>query len=207
MGEPGSYRWIVVGVSTAVNALAGPPRRIPHPIWTPSLREQASAGKAGRRQAYARGQGDSMAIWFCDFSVEDARQRAAGCMIGAVGIELTERGDDYLKGSMPVDARTRQTVGLLHGGASCVLAETLGSWATKMVLDPSKFHGVGLEINANHLRGVAEGHVHGIARPLHLGRTTHVWDIRISNDEGKLVCVARLTMAVLERAGQQGAST
>ena len=140
-----------------------------------------------------------MAIWFGTPSLEDARRLGAGTMIEACGIEITEFGDDWVKGRMPVDARTRQISGLLHGGASCVLAETLGSWGSAMVIDQSKYYLVGVEINANHERAVTDGHVHGIARPLHLGRTTHVWDIRISNEAGKLVCISRLTTAILKR--------
>lgn len=116
-----------------------------------------------------------------------------------IGIAFTEVGPDYIKASMPVDARTRQPYGLLHGGASCVLAETLGSVASALVIDPEKFICVGLEINANHVRGVREGHVTGIATPLHLGASTHVWDIKIHDERGKLICVSRLTVAILKK--------
>jgi 1,4-dihydroxy-2-naphthoyl-CoA hydrolase len=98
---------------------------------------------------------------------------------------------------MPVDHRTRQPYGLLHGGASVALAETLGSVASAFVVDRRQYNAVGLEINANHLRGVREGFVTGIARPLHLGKTTHVWDIRIYDEKEKLVCVSRLTVAII----------
>jgi 1,4-dihydroxy-2-naphthoyl-CoA hydrolase len=121
-------------------------------------------------------------------------------MVTHLGIEFTEVGPDYLCAKMPVDARTIQPFGLLHGGASVVLAETLGSMAGWMCL-PEGQHCVGLEINANHLRGVTSGHVHGKASPLHLGRSTQVWEIKITNDEGKLVCVSRLTLAVVAKAG------
>jgi len=141
-----------------------------------------------------------MAIWHGSISIENASRDSKGTMMEACGIEILERGDDWLKGRMPVDGRTRQIYGILHGGASCVLAETLGSMASAMVVDASKYRVAGLEINANHVRSVSEGWVEGVARPLHLGRTTHIWDIRISNDEGKLVCVSRLTTAVLARA-------
>jgi len=141
-----------------------------------------------------------MAIWHGSISIENASRDSKGTMMESCGIEILERGDDWLKGRMPVDARTRQIYGILHGGASCVLAETLGSMASAMVVDASKYRVAGLEINANHVRSVSEGWVEGVARPLHLGRTTHIWDIRISNDEGKLVCVSRLTTAVLARA-------
>jgi 1,4-dihydroxy-2-naphthoyl-CoA hydrolase len=141
-----------------------------------------------------------MAIWHESISIEEASRNSKGTMMEACGIEITEVGDDWVKGRMPVDARTRQIYGILHGGASCVLAETLGSMASGMVVDSSKYRIAGLEINANHVRSVSEGWVEGIARPLHLGRTTHIWDIRISNAEGKLVCISRLTTAVLARA-------
>lgn len=116
-----------------------------------------------------------------------------------IGIVFTEVGPDYIKGAMPVDGRTRQPYGLLHGGASCVLAETLGSVASALVIDPEKFICVGLEINANHIRGVREGHVTGIATALHLGASTHVWDIKIHDERDKLVCVSRLTVAILKK--------
>lgn len=140
-----------------------------------------------------------MSIWFGAISLEDAREKSKSTMVETCGIEITECGDDWVKGRMPVDARTRQVYGILHGGASCVLAETLGSWASAKVVDPSKFQVMGLEINANHVRAAKDGYVEGIARPLHLGRTTHIWDIRISNAEGKLVCVSRLTTAVIAK--------
>lgn len=140
-----------------------------------------------------------MSIWFGAISLEDARIRSKGTMIEACGIEITAHGSDWVQGRMPVDERTRQIYGILHGGASCVLAETLGSWASAMVVDQSNFQVVGLEINANHVRTVSKGYVEGVARPLHLGRTTHIWDIRISNPEGKLVCVSRLTTAVVAK--------
>ncbi|RMV76508.1 Thioesterase protein [Pseudomonas caricapapayae] len=105
--------------------------------------------------------------------------------------------DDSLTASMAVDQRTHQPFGLLHGGASVVLAESLGSMASYLVVDPGKYFCVGLEVNANHLRGVRAGRVTGVVRPVHLGRTTHVWDIRISTDEGKLSCISRLTVAVV----------
>jgi len=113
-----------------------------------------------------------------------------------IGIEITEIGDDYLAGKMPVDHRTTQPMGLLHGGASCVLAESLGSMAGAMCVDLSKQYVVGLEINANHIRGVKSGWVYGKATPIHLGRATQVWDIKIVNEEQKLVCISRLTLSV-----------
>ena len=115
-----------------------------------------------------------------------------------LGIEFTEAGDGYLIARMPVDKRTHQPFGILHGGASVVLAETLGSVASYMLLDdPTKQRAVGLEINANHIRSVREGWVYGRCTPIHTGRTTHVWDIRITDEQNKLVCVSRLTIAVI----------
>ena len=113
-----------------------------------------------------------------------------------IGIEFTEIGDDYISASMPVDHRTRQPFGLLHGGASCVLAESLGSVAGSLCVDMGKEIVVGLEINANHIRGVKDGFVHGTARPIHVGRSTQVWEIKIVNDNKQLVCISRLTLAV-----------
>ncbi len=120
-----------------------------------------------------------------------------GTMIEHLGIVITEAGDDWLRGTMPVDARTRQPYGLLHGGASVVLAETLGSMAGGLCVDPSLHAVVGLEINANHLRSAREGLVTGTARALHVGRSTQVWEIRIENAAGKPVCISRLTLAVI----------
>lgn len=117
-----------------------------------------------------------------------------------LGIEFVEAGEGYLIARMPVDARTRQPFGILHGGASVVLAETLGSVASWMMLDdPSTQHAVGLEINANHIRSVRQGWVYGRCTPIHTGRTTQVWDIRITDEGGKLVCVSRLTIAIISR--------
>lgn len=116
-----------------------------------------------------------------------------------LGIEFTEIGDDFITARMPVDHRTHQPFGILHGGASVVLAESLGSVASLLSLkDPEKQRAVGLEISANHIRSVKEGWVYGRVTPLHVGRTTHVWDIRITNEAGKLVCVSRLTVAVVD---------
>lgn len=116
-----------------------------------------------------------------------------------LGIEITEIGDDFVKGKMPVDARTHQGSGILHGGASVVLAESLGSIGANMVIDISKFIAVGLDINANHLRPVYSGFVYGTAKPIHIGNKTQVWNIEIADDKGKQVCISRLTMAVVER--------
>src|SRR5262245_4790863 len=137
-------------------------------------------------------------IWFKkNLQLHEINALAKGTMSEFLGIEFTEIGPDFLKGHMPVDAKTRQPYGLLHGGASCVLAETLGSVASALVIDPDNFLCVGLEINANHVRGVRAGMVTAIVTPLHLGKTTHIWDIRIQDEQQKLVCVSRLTVAIL----------
>lgn len=120
-----------------------------------------------------------------------------GSMVEHLGITLTDAGTDWLRGTMPVDARTRQPFGILHGGASVALAETLGSIAGNLCVDPARQRVVGLEINANHLRAVREGTVTGTARAVHVGRSTQVWEIRIENEDGKAVCISRLTLAVV----------
>ncbi|WCE06087.1 hotdog fold thioesterase [Pseudoxanthomonas sp. JBR18] len=125
---------------------------------------------------------------------------SAGNLVGHLGIMITEAGEDWLRGTMPVEPRTHQPFGLLHGGASVVLAESLGSLAGGLsVIDPERFGVVGLEINANHIRGERTGMVTGTARAVHIGRTTQVWDIRIENARGKPVCVSRLTLAVVPK--------
>ena len=139
-------------------------------------------------------------IWFDkELSIEKLKPLGPNTMASHIGIEWVEVGENFMKAKMPVDQRTNQPYGLLHGGASCVLAETLGSVASAMVIDHSKFYCVGLEINANHVRGVREGYVMGVAAPLHLGNATHVWDIKIYDEKQKLVCVSRLTVAILTR--------
>jgi 1,4-dihydroxy-2-naphthoyl-CoA hydrolase len=130
-------------------------------------------------------------------SVAELNALSQGTAMRPLGIEFTEVGADFVRATMPVDARTRQPYGLLHGGASVVLAETLGSTAAMLTLDPDKEVAVGLDINANHVRGVREGTVTGTARMLHLGRTTQVWEIRIEDDHTALVCISRITMAVI----------
>ena len=140
-----------------------------------------------------------MPIWFNpNLSVEEIQPISKGTMGEHIGIELIEIGENYLKGRMPVDHRTQQPYGLLHGGASAALAETLGSIASALVIDRSKFICVGLEINANHIRSTKQGFVIGTATPLHLGSTTHVWEIKIHDEAEKLVCASRLTVAILK---------
>lgn len=125
---------------------------------------------------------------------------SAGTLGETLGIQVTEVGEDYLRGTLPVDHRTRQPFGLLHGGASVALAETLGSLGAWLCLDDPETHlAVGLEINANHIRAVRDGLVTGTARPEHLGRSTQVWSIRIEDGQGTLVCLSRLTVAVVPR--------
>jgi 1,4-dihydroxy-2-naphthoyl-CoA hydrolase len=141
-----------------------------------------------------------MSIWFNKaFVLDDLKTISKDTMGTYIGIELTEIGENYLKGRMPVDHRTRQPYGLLHGGASAALAETLGSIASAFVVDQTKYFCLGLEINANHIRSAREGFVYGTATPLHLGNSTHVWDIRIHDGHEKLVCASRLTVAILKR--------
>lgn len=122
-----------------------------------------------------------------------------GTLGEALGIEFTEAGPDFLRGRMPVDQRTKQPYGLLHGGASVALAETLGSAAGNHCLDGDRSVAVGLEISANHLRPVTQGWVTGTARPIHIGRSTQVWDIRIEDDAGHMTCISRLTLAVVPK--------
>jgi 1,4-dihydroxy-2-naphthoyl-CoA hydrolase len=142
-------------------------------------------------------------IWFNKgLSIEHLKQMGNGTMGEHIGLNLTELGPDFLKATMPVDHRTKQPYGLLHGGASCVLAETLGSVASALVINPEKFICVGIEINANHVRSAREGLVTGNCTPIHLGASTHVWDIRIHDEKNRLICVSRLTVAVLKRTGQ-----
>lgn len=138
-----------------------------------------------------------MGIWQQDTDLARINGWAANTMLETLGIRYTGIGEDWLRGTMPVDHRTRQPYGLLHGGASVALAETLGSSAAMLTLDPAKFGVVGLEINANHVRGVREGTVTGTAKALHIGRSTQVWEIRIEDERQRLVCVSRITMAVV----------
>jgi uncharacterized protein (TIGR00369 family) len=136
-------------------------------------------------------------IWKKNFTVDDMNRFKADTILGHLDITFEEKGDNFLTASMPVDARTHQPMGILHGGASVVLAETLGSCAAQMALDEG-FYAVGLEIKANHIKSISQGRVTGKTTPLHLGRTTQVWDIDIKNDNKELICASRLTMAVLK---------
>ena len=138
-------------------------------------------------------------IWHKKPEIDELNQRGQGTAVSALGIEITELGDDFLKGTMPVDDRTRQPLGILHGGASVLFAESLGSIAANYVIDHDKAYCVGMEVNANHIRSIREGMVMGIARPLHLGRSTQVWEIRIHDQQDRLICISRLTMAVVQK--------
>jgi 1,4-dihydroxy-2-naphthoyl-CoA hydrolase len=139
-----------------------------------------------------------MSIWKNDKALSHAKEHKDVTIIGVLDIKFSERGDDYLSATMPVDERTRQPMGILHGGASVVLAETLGSSAAGMCLDLSKEYCVGLDINANHIRTIRSGTVTGVAKPIHIGRSTHVWEINIVDEDQRLVCVSRITMAILQ---------
>jgi 1,4-dihydroxy-2-naphthoyl-CoA hydrolase len=140
-----------------------------------------------------------MSIWHRTATPELLTELGNSSMPGHLGIRITEIGADYVRGTMPVNAHTHQPFGLLHGGASVALAETLGSLGSMLCIDATRFMAVGQEINANHIRGVAAGTVTATARPYHLGRTSHVWGIEIHNEAEQLVCVSRLTIAVIER--------
>jgi len=141
-----------------------------------------------------------MSIWFHKgLTLEQFQHLGKNTLGEHLGMQFTEIGDDFIRGTMPVDHRTHQPYGLLHGGASVALAETLGSVGAALTVDHEKFMCVGLEINANHVRSVRSGVVTGTAKPIHIGATTQVWDIRITDERDKLVCVSRLTVAVLKK--------
>ena len=146
---------------------------------------------------------DRKPIWFRPYTLSELNASQRDCMVELLGIEFTGLGPDYLVATMPVDSRTVQPFGLLHGGASLALAETLGSVGATLVVDMRRMHVVGQEINANHIRGVREGHVTGTARPLHLGGRSHVWAIDIVDGAGRLACVSRITLAILDRHAQR----
>lgn len=141
-----------------------------------------------------------MQIWYKKYSLENLTDRVSLNMLQHVGIEFIELGDNFLKAKMPVDHRTQNPTGILHGGASCVLAETLGSCASYLCVNPDTQQIVGIEINANHLKSITSGYIVGITTPIHVGRSIHVWDIHIHDETMKhLVCVSRLTTKVLEK--------
>ena len=139
-------------------------------------------------------------IWFNkEVKLNDLKSLAPGTMSNHLGMEWLEIGPDFLRMRMPVDERTKQPYGLLHGGASCALAETVGSIGSHLVIDPAKYICVGLEINANHISSARSGFVIATAIPLHVGGTTHVWDIKIHDEKNKLISVCRLTVAILKK--------
>ena len=138
-------------------------------------------------------------LWKQHWNLERLREAHKNTMQEHIGIEFLEIGDDYLRARMPVDHRTVQPMGLLHGGASVTLAESLGSLASLMCIDMEKNAVVGLEINANHIKASREGFVYGITKPIHIGRSTHVWEIKIYNQQNQLTCISRITNAILEK--------
>ncbi len=140
-----------------------------------------------------------MAIWFKQFTTADLNKRSENTLAALLNITFIAVGDDSLTATMPASERTKQPIGIVHGGANVVLAETIASTGANAVVDLKKYYCVGLEINANHIRPVKEGLVTGVARPLHLGRTTQVWHIDLYNDAGKLTCVSRMTASVVSR--------
>ncbi len=143
-----------------------------------------------------------MTIWFKPLTCELLNERGLGTMADFLNIKFTEIGADFLEATMPFSDRIKQPIGIVHGGANVVLAETIASTAANAVLDLTKQYAVGLEINANHLKSVREGMVRGITKPIHLGRTTQIWHIELRDQDDKLTCVSRMTAAVLERKPQ-----
>jgi 1,4-dihydroxy-2-naphthoyl-CoA hydrolase len=140
-----------------------------------------------------------VSLWRYSLSLDEINARSERTIMRPLGILFTEVGDDYLRATMPVDERTHQPYGILHGGASVVLAETVGSMGANLCVDPARFLCVGQEINANHLRSVRRGIVTATARPWHIGGRSHVWNIEIRDEAGALICISRLTMAVVDR--------
>jgi len=140
-----------------------------------------------------------MAIWFKAFTLEDLNKRSENTLAELLQIQFTAIGDDNLTATMPADAKVKQPLGIVHGGANVVLAETIASTGANAAVDLERFYCVGLEINANHIRSVRQGLITGIARARHLGRTTQVWQIELFNDAGKLTCVSRMTASVVPR--------
>lgn len=140
-----------------------------------------------------------MSLFHPNVTLEILNKMSANTMVEHLGIVFTAIGDDYIQATMPVDHRTHQPYGLLHGGASVALAETLGSVAAHCCIDTSIQYCVGLDINANHVKGVKQGTVTGTTKPIHIGKRTHVWEIRITNEQNELICISRITMAVIDK--------
>lgn len=145
-----------------------------------------------------------MSLWQREPDLQALNASLKGTIGELLDIRFEAVGEDWLSASMVVDGRTHQPYGILHGGASVVLAETLGSTASYLCIDPERFYCVGLEVNANHLRSLREGRVTAVARAVHLGRTTHVWDLRLSGEQGKTSCISRLTMAIVPLGQRPG---
>lgn len=139
-----------------------------------------------------------MSIWKTPLSLEEVTRIRKGTMVDTLGIEFIEVGEDFLRARMPVDHRTIQPYGIMHGGASCALAETVASVAANFCVEPQKIC-VGLEINTNHIRSIRDGWVYGKAKPLHLGKSTQVWDVKIINEHDHLISATRITLAVIDR--------
>ncbi|MBT1702570.1 hotdog fold thioesterase [Chryseosolibacter indicus] len=139
-----------------------------------------------------------MSIFRTGLTVEALNKTSKNTLAEQLGIEFIAIGADFIEAKMPVDQRTHQPFGLLHGGASVALAETLGSIAAYSCVDITKYYCVGLDINANHIRAAKTGYVRGVTRPIHMGRKTHVWEIRITNEQNELICISRITIAVLD---------
>jgi 1,4-dihydroxy-2-naphthoyl-CoA hydrolase len=138
-------------------------------------------------------------MWKSDYSIDQVNSMSKNTILDVLGIEITEKGEDFLAGKMPVDSRTVQPMRILHGGANVVLAETLGSIASLMIINPEEEISVGVDINANHIRSVKSGWVTGIAKPISIGRKIHVWEIKITDEEDRLTCISRLTVSVLPK--------
>jgi 1,4-dihydroxy-2-naphthoyl-CoA hydrolase len=140
-----------------------------------------------------------MAIWFREYNVDEINRRGENTLADFLGIQFTDIHDDALIAEMPVSAKVKQPIGIVHGGANVVLAETVASTAANMVVDIENFYCVGLEINANHIRSVREGVVRAVAKPFHLGRSTQVWHIELTDTQGKITAISRMTASVLAR--------
>jgi 1,4-dihydroxy-2-naphthoyl-CoA hydrolase len=139
-----------------------------------------------------------MSLFHVGITPETLNKTSLNTMVSHLGIEFTQVGEDFIEAKMPVDNRTQQPLGLLHGGASVALAETLGSIAAYSCVDQSTKHCVGLEINANHVKAIKSGYVYGVTKPIHIGKRTHVWEIKITNEKKELVCISRITMAIID---------
>ncbi len=140
-----------------------------------------------------------MSIFNPGVTPESLNTLSANTMVSYIGIEFTQVGDNFIEAKMPVDHRTQQPLGLLHGGASVTLAETLGSVAATCCIDNNTKYCVGLDINANHIKSAKNGYVYGITSPVHIGKKTHVWEVRIMNEQKELICISRITMAVIDK--------